>query len=155
MQRYASVADVQARVPRTLLTIDEESAVSDVQVEEWLDAHSQWVDGTLSWRYAVPLTDPESGRVLRPIVALLAAADVWDHLGGHAVEPMAQPMALRRTAHQMLGYQATTGRSNLLLTSATYSSSGEAAVQQPVSSFTDPDSATATDFTFKVGEDSW
>jgi hypothetical protein len=137
---YADVTDVQARVPTQLLEIDASSQPSQSMVETWLEADSRWVDSTLRWKYAVPVTDPADQVILREIVADLTAARCWDVVGGHSAENPAGGAALATRAAQRLAYNRNTGQAMLVLPSAALSDSGEAEVGQPEGSFTDPDS---------------
>lgn len=138
---YAVVADVQARIATQLLTITATSQPSSAQVGEWLDQQSAWIDATLRWRYAVPITNATDVDMLQPICAGLVAAMVYQVVGSHSAEGLEIARQLRRDALEMLGYamQDGAGRSSITLPNSALSSSGEAAVGQPVSSFTDPD----------------
>lgn len=49
-------------------------------MEDWLCSTSEWVDSTPTWKYVVPVSDPCDRERLRPIVAALVAAQVWQVL---------------------------------------------------------------------------
>ena len=55
---YATAADVQARIPLARLTLGPASEPSIATVESWLEAQSDWINASLSTRYAVPVTAP-------------------------------------------------------------------------------------------------
>lgn len=149
---YAVVADVQARVATQLVTISATSQPSTTQVTEWLAQQSAWIDATLRWRYSVPITDATDVDMLQPICAALVAAMVYQVVGSHSAEGLEIAKQLRRDALEMLGYAARTGdgRSAITLPNSALSSSGEAAVGQPVSSFTDPDVSDNTPRFFEI-----
>lgn len=113
---YATIADVQARIPVARLTLGPASEPSAGTVESWLDAQSDWIDASLSARYAVPVTAPMDCALVREACAGLVAARVWTLLDGSGTG-LGTGMAaeLRREALQLLGYSERTGRSELTL----------------------------------------
>jgi hypothetical protein len=137
--RYATVEQVQARVPTQLCQISAESQPSVAVVTEWLDAASLWLDSALRWRYGVPVTDAGDRALLAPICAAVVAARVWSVLGGHGGETPVNATELRREAFGLLAYDARTGRASLVLPNTALIDSGEAGLAQPEGTFTDPD----------------
>lgn len=135
---YATVADVQARFPTQILTINATSQPTTTQVTEWLAQQSLWIDQTLRWKYDAPLTDAEDLLVLKPIAAALVAAQVWGVLGSFGSDAGDVGANLRREALSMLAYDPKTGRSNLVLPDTALADTGEASLGQPLSTFTDP-----------------
>jgi phage gp36-like protein len=80
---YATVADVQARVLQSLVTLGPATEPSESTVEGWIDGASAWIDGALSWKYQVPVTDATDLALLKPICSAWVAAQVYDVLEGH------------------------------------------------------------------------
>lgn len=152
---YATVAEVQARIPTQLLEIGTASQPTTAQVTAWLTAESLWIDAALRWRYSVPVTDADDLLRLATICAALVASRCWTVLGGHSAEVVANAEQLRNEALSMLAYDRRTGRALLVLPGTSLSGSGEAAVMLPESSFTDPDGDDSVDYLFKAGEDAW
>jgi hypothetical protein len=148
---YAAIADVQARVPTQVCQMGETSQPSADVVEGWLDATSAWVDASLRWKYLVPVTDAADRGTLKQVVAQLVAAQVWDVIGGHGGDQPAGGASLRRAAFQMLAYNEREGRSYLLLPGTTLADTGEAEVEQPVGSFSDPDDGAGSSRLFSIG----
>jgi phage gp36-like protein len=136
---YATPADVQARVPTQLLTLGAGSQPSAAQVTAWLAAASAWIDATLAWKYLAPVTAAPDAALLAPVCAALVAAQVWTVISGHDAKLAANAGELRREALQLLAYDARTGQSRLVLSQTALADSGEAAVNQPEGTFTDPD----------------
>src|SRR5579862_9463545 len=144
---YASLSDVQSLIPTQIWTASGASQPSDVQVQTWLAQTSRWIDGTLRWRYASMtesdsdpiVSDPSDLLTVQAVCALLAAAQVWDVLGGHAAQEPSSGPVLREQAYRLLAYDAAEGRSYVTLPNTTLSSTGEAALGQPEGTFTDPD----------------
>jgi len=152
---YATVADVQSRIPEGTFTIGPASSPSEAMVAAWIAADSAWVDATLRWKYTVPVSEAADVAMLAPIVAALAAAKIWAFVGGHNGEMPSAGTELRREALVMLAFDAKRGRSNLVLPSTVESDTGEAAVGQPESTFTDPDADDAIPRMFDLGTDQW
>lgn len=143
---YAVVSDVQGRIATQLLTIGASSQPTTDQVEEWLEQQSAWIDNTIRWRYAVPITNEDDVKLLRPICAALVAAMCWQVIGSHGGELPSPAKELRDEALQSLSYDryvvSNSGRSMIVLPNSTLSDSGEAGLAAPEGSFTDPDSDT-------------
>jgi hypothetical protein len=74
---YATVADVQARVPVAVVTIGGATEPPASEVGVWLNSQSLWIDSVLAWRYTVPVTNAADLEILRPICAALVAAQVY------------------------------------------------------------------------------
>ena len=146
---YATVADVQGNIPAQMCTISDgfpPSQPSATLVTQWLESASAFIDGSLRWKYIVPITDATDILVLREACALLAAARVWDVLGGHSAQEPAGGAALRTNAYDLLVYDRKgnanaaipPGRSYVELPNTTLATTGEAALGEPMSTFTDP-----------------
>lgn len=155
MATYATVSDVQSRIPLQLCTIGPESQPPQSEVENLLTQVSGWMDSALRWKYAVPITDATDLETLRPICADLVAARVWDVIAGQDEGYAKKSERLAKFAKEMFSWEARTGRSLLVLPSTTESDSGEAAVNAPVASFTDPDVETSVPRFFSMGSDQW
>ncbi|HEU4751967.1 MAG TPA: hypothetical protein VFU47_02585 [Armatimonadota bacterium] len=138
MARYATLGEVQAHLPSGIWAPGAGEPTA-AKVQNWLDQQSAWVDNTLRWKYTVPVTDATDQATLGGIVAMLVAAQVWMALGGHSGDDLSGGRSLRKTALEMLAYSQATGQSRLVLPNTEESSTGEAAVMQPLGSFTDPD----------------
>lgn len=139
---YATTADVQAHLPLQVAALGTQSQPSEAQVSAWLDSISGWIDGSLAWRYRTPVTASADLPLLREACALLVAGLVWQVLGSHGEAPPDGALALRLQAERLLAYQTAgpnAGRSLATLTAATLADTGEAALGQPVGSFTDPE----------------
>src|SRR5438105_2203867 len=74
---YATVADVQARIPAAVLAIGAGTEPSTATVTGWITGVSAWIDSVLAWRYLVPVTDASDLELLRPICAALVASMVY------------------------------------------------------------------------------
>ena len=162
---YATVADVQAKILTSVLTIEPATEPSDATVTAWLESTSAWIDAALAWKYVVPVTDPEDIALLRPICATLVAAQVFETL---ETSPRTLPInqELNRTSLQL--YEAAIfqfsfqpgqtknflsgvgarsipkdtnriGRSFLVLRNTPLANTGEAAQRTPGSTFCDPE----------------
>lgn len=138
--RYADVADVQARIPEQMLTIDGDSQPTESRVGDMLDAASAWIDSTLRWRYATPVTHPDDLMLLRPACDALVASQCWHVIGAASPDFASHGKDLRKEAHSTLAFDERTGRSFITLPNTSLSDTGEAAIGQPESTFTDPDS---------------
>ena len=139
MARYATIDDVQARIPLPLLTIDPSTQPSSSVVNDWLDADSLWVDQALRWKYVVPVTADADITILRQVLADLVASRCWQLLSAHGGELSSPAVELRRQALQSLAYDAKSGRAMLVLPGTAEADTGEAMTGQAVHSFTDPD----------------
>lgn len=126
MSRYATLEDVQGRIP-----VQQWNSARDAQqpsralVEGWLDTFSQWVDSTLAWRYAVPITHADDREILRGIVAELVVARVYATLAGHADQPEVA-REWRLSAERLLNFDAKSGQARLILPNSTPATSDEA-----------------------------
>lgn len=150
---YAVGGDVQAHIPTQAWELGVDSQPTTAQVLTWLEQTSRWVDGTLGWKYVVPVTDAEDVALLREIVAQLVAARVWRVLKGHDGEGSTTSKELRAEALASLSYIAQgtqAGRSFLVLSNTDLADSGEGARGQAVGSFTDPDDDESVDRFFKI-----
>jgi hypothetical protein len=162
---YASVADVQAKVLSSVLTIGPGSEPSDATVTAWLESSSAWMDAALAWKYVVPVTDPEDVALLRPICAAFVAAQVFETLETTPRQlPINQTLNLTslalydaaifqfsfqpgQTKNFLSGVGARSmprdsnriGRSFLVLRNTPLADSGEAAQRTPLSTFCDPE----------------
>jgi hypothetical protein len=135
---YATVGDVQARIPTQLWSAGFDSQPTQDQVCAWLQETSDWVDRTLAWKYTIPITDPTDLATLQPIITNLVAAQVWDVLAGTAPQYAETGARLERRGKQALAYNASTGRSMIAMNNTGFSDTGEAVTDFPDSSFTDP-----------------
>jgi hypothetical protein len=135
---YATISDVQSRIPTQLCEIGPESQPAESDVRAWLEQLSRWVDSGLRWKYEVPITEEDDLAVLAPIVADLAAARVWSVLAGSSEEYGKIGDRLERFAKDMLAWNRNTGRMLIVLPSTTLAEDGEAAVARPAGTFTDP-----------------
>ncbi|MCS7225334.1 MAG: DUF1320 domain-containing protein [Armatimonadetes bacterium] len=79
MPVYHTLDDVQARLPGPMKEISPASDPSDTTVITWMDEVETYVLTELSARYPLPITGPESLRVLRSLCSDLTAARVWRH----------------------------------------------------------------------------
>ena len=144
MAVYATLDDVKGRIPKQIWEAGPSSQPSTSEVTNWLAASSAWVDDTLRWKYAVPITAEADVLVLRQAVSLLVAAQVWDAKGSFNPQSPGTAGAdtgarLRKAAYELLGYDPKLARSSLVLPGTVESDSGEAAGGLSDSSFTDPD----------------
>ena len=135
---YATISDVQSRIPTQLCEIGPESQPNEADVRGWLEQLSRWVDSGLRWKYEVPITETADLAVLTPIVADLAAARVWSVLAGSSEEYAKTGREMERFAKDMLAWNRNTGRMLIVLPSATLADDGEAATGRPAGTFTDP-----------------
>jgi phage gp36-like protein len=155
---YATTADVQARIPTAVLTIGAGTEPSSATVDGWLTSASAWIDSSLAWKYLMPVTDPSDLELLRPICAALVAAQVFSVLAASDATLDAMVRSLRAEALSALVYSpggagtwmeggATVitskdlsgiGRAMLVLRHTALEDSGEAALDQPLSTFSDP-----------------
>ncbi|MFN3652225.1 MAG: hypothetical protein ACK47B_21820 [Armatimonadota bacterium] len=152
---YATAADVQESVPLQSWTMGADSQPSQATIEEWLEAQSAWVDATLRWKYDVPITAAADLALLKPLVAMLVAAQVWAILGGHTGQEPVAAVTLRRTALSMLVFDPKSGQSRVVLPNSAESETGEAELGQPISSFSDPESDDGIPRLFEIGTDAW
>lgn len=152
---YAALDDVKARIPSQIWSGGPTAQPSEVAVSAWLTATSDWVDSSLRWKYAVPVTDATDLLILQQVVALLAAAQVWDVKASFNPQTggTISGAGLRKNAYELLAYDAKSGRSNLVLPNTPESDSGEAAGGLADSSFTDPDACGSEPRYFRIGMD--
>lgn len=150
---YATLPDVQARIPQSLWTGSPDSEPKASDVQGWLTQVTGWIDSSLRWKYTVPITDAGDLATLRPICADLVAARVWGVIAGHSEEYAKVGRELTKFAREMLAYDSRTGRSLLVLPSTAESDSGEAAIGQPEATFTDPDDCESEPRFFTIGMD--
>jgi hypothetical protein len=156
---YADVADVQDRIDTAIWTAGAASQPAQATVETLLQSASRWVDATLAWRYVVPITQDCDLVLLRPIVADLVAAQLYEILSASRPDLLDQGRAMRARALTGLVYHpgglgtwlsggsavvvgrelGSMGRSYLTLPSSTLADTGEAALGQPLTTLTDPD----------------
>jgi hypothetical protein len=112
---YASIADVQRRIPTQTWTASLGSQPDSATVDSWLEAEAQFISSALSRRYVLPIVDSTDLALLREVNADLVASRVWGVIAGHLEEEPHQARALRAAALQILGYNSRTGRAELLL----------------------------------------
>lgn len=137
---YATLDDVQDRLPTQVWEIGVTEQPSSAAVSGWLEAQTRFLNGTLAWKYSVPVTDASDLAVLRQVCAALVAAEVYDLLAMHDPANLSNPARnLRQNAYQQLAYDAKSGQAHLVLSGTALSESGEADVGSPEGSFTDPD----------------
>ena len=158
MAVYDSIDDVKGRVPRQIWEAGPSSQPSVAEVTHWLAASSAWVEDTLRWKYAVPVTDETDGLVLRQAVSLLVAAQVWDAKGSFNPQSPGTAGAdtgarLRKAAYELLGYDPKLARSSLVLPGSVESDSGEAAGGLSDSSFSDPDDSDGVPRLFTIRQE--
>lgn len=134
---YATVEAVQQRVPMPLWEPTPASQPTLGVVSAWLDADSAFVDGALAWKYVVPVTSTDRD-LLSQIVADLTAARVWAVLGSYSPDQPNPVRTFREGALLSLGYDVKTRQAHIVLPNTPLSDTGEAAVDAPVSTFTDP-----------------
>lgn len=152
---YAVIGDVTDFVPSQIWTPAADSQPNEATITDWLTAQSRWLDSTLRWKYTVPITDAGDVALLKPIVARLVAAQVLEVLGGHDPTYSEFSGRVRKVALEMLAYSQAKGQSMLVLPNSGVSDSGEAAVGQAQSTFTDPAETGSVPFAFRIGEDQW
>ena len=176
---YATVADVQARVLQSLATLGPATEPSESTVEGWIDGASAWIDGALSWKYQVPVTDATDLALLKPICSAWVAAQVYEVLEGTPTS-LAGGVTLNRASQRLreeaiiaFVYQPggvrtfvpgagqvlvskdqdRAGKSFLVLTNTAPATTGEAAVRQPLGTFTDPEAEGSEPRLFGAGRE--